>query len=175
MKPQTLTAASTPVQACEEEDQVVPAFKSPLGKKPCFRESIADQLSKAAPSQLESNYDEKELLGFTQPSLVDIIPWIKYKAQNMAEPSFRQELLCIREAEHLQYIIAMIVWFKHWKQDLGWWAPIPTFSFQVRAAATVNIETIDMLLPRFQGPLAADHLLESISVHKINVLFDMNV
>ena len=34
-KPQTLTAASTPILACKE-DQVAPAFKSPLRKKPCF-------------------------------------------------------------------------------------------------------------------------------------------
>ena len=36
MKPQTLTAVSTPVQACEEEDPVALSFKSPLGKKPHF-------------------------------------------------------------------------------------------------------------------------------------------
>ena len=36
MKPQTPAAASTLVQACEEEDPVAPLFESPLGKKPCF-------------------------------------------------------------------------------------------------------------------------------------------
>ena len=41
MKPQIPAAASTPVQTCEEEDQVVSLLKSPLGKKPCFRESVA--------------------------------------------------------------------------------------------------------------------------------------
>ena len=35
-KPQTLTAASTPVGACEEEDPVASSFESPLRKKPCF-------------------------------------------------------------------------------------------------------------------------------------------
>ena len=108
-KPQTPTAASTPIKACEEEDQVAPAFKSPLRTKPCFPESIADQLSKTAPGCLKPNYDEKELVGFTRPSLVDVIPWIKYEAQNMAELSFRQELLCIRETEHLRYIIAIYI------------------------------------------------------------------
>ena len=100
-----------------------------------------DRLSKAAPGRLEPNYDEKELVGFTRPLLVDVIPWIRYEAQNMAEPSFRQELQCIRETEHLRYIIAMIVWFRHWKQDQGWWLSIPTCSFQVGATATVNIKT----------------------------------
>ena len=37
-KPQTPTAASTPVQACEEEDPVAPSFESPLrGKAPLLR------------------------------------------------------------------------------------------------------------------------------------------
>ena len=36
VKPQTPTDASTPVRACEEEDQVAPAFESPLRKKPCL-------------------------------------------------------------------------------------------------------------------------------------------
>ena len=80
-------------------------------------------------------------MGFTQPPLVDVIPWIRYEAQNMAELSFRQELRCIREIDHLRYIIAMIVWFRHWKQDQGWWLTIPACSFQVGAATTVNIET----------------------------------
>ena len=40
----------------------------------------------------------------------------------------------------------MIVWFKCWKQDQGWWVPIPTCSFQVRAAKTVNIETRVLLV-----------------------------
>ena len=146
MKPQTPTAALTPVWACEEEDPVASAFESPLGKKPCFWESIVNQWSKTAPSHLKPNYDEKELVGFTHPSLVDVIPWIKYEAQNMAEPSFRQELQYIREAEHLQYIIVMIVWFKHWKQDQGWWVPIPSCTFQIRATTTINIETRVLLV-----------------------------
>ena len=40
----------------------------------------------------------------------------------------------------------MIVWLKHWKQDQGWWALISTSSFQVRAAATINIKTRVLLV-----------------------------
>ena len=58
----------------------------------------------------------------------------------MTEPSFRQELQCIREAEHLRYIIVMIVWFQHWRQDQGWWPSLPAHNFQVRALTTVNIK-----------------------------------
>ena len=65
MKPQTLTATSTPIHTCEEEDQVVFSVKLPLRKKPCFRESIAKRLSKMAPICLEPNYDDTELVGFT--------------------------------------------------------------------------------------------------------------
>ena len=70
-------------------------------------------------------------LNITMMSLVDVIPWIRYEAQNMAEWSFRQELQCIRETKHLQYIIVMIVLFKLWKQDQGWWPSIPTCSFHL--------------------------------------------
>ena len=34
---------------------------------------------------------------------------------------------------------------------------------------------INVLVPGFQEPSAADYLSESISIHEINVLFDMNV
>ena len=64
-KPQTPAAALTPIQTCEEEDQVIPSMESPLGKKPCFRESIAKRLLKTAPICLEPNYDNAELVGFT--------------------------------------------------------------------------------------------------------------
>ena len=59
----------------------------------------------------------------------------------MLEPSFRQVLQCIKEVEHLRYIIAMIVWFQCWRQDQGWWPLLPTCNFQVGALATADIET----------------------------------
>ena len=99
-KPQTPAAASTPVQTWEE-DKAVSSLESPLGKKPCFQESIAERLLKtASPICLEPNYNNAELVRYMQPSLVNIIPWIRYEAQNMSEPSFRQELQCIKEVEH---------------------------------------------------------------------------
>ena len=79
MKVQTPAVALTPVQTWEEEDKVVSSLKSPLGKKPCFRESIAEHLSKTASTRLKPNYNDAELVGFTQLSLVNVIPWIKYK------------------------------------------------------------------------------------------------
>ena len=96
-KPQTPAAASTPVQTWDKEDKAVSLLKSPLGKKPCFQESIAECLLKTAPTCLEPDYNDAELVRYTQPSLVNVIPWIKYEAQNMLEPSFRQELQCIKE------------------------------------------------------------------------------
>ena len=107
--PQTPAAALTPIHT---ENRTVSSLESPLRKKPCFQESIAVCLSKAdPPSCLEPDYNDTELVGYTWPWLVNIIPWIKYKAQNKVEPTFRQELQCIGEVNHLQYIIAMIVWF----------------------------------------------------------------
>ena len=100
-KPQTPAAASTRVQTWEEDKAVSP-LESPLGKKPCFLESITKRLSKtASPTCLKPNYNDAELVGYMQPSLVNIIPWIKYEAQNMLKPSFRQELQCIKKVEHL--------------------------------------------------------------------------
>ena len=64
--------------------KAVSLLESPLGKKPCFQESIAECLSKTAPKCLEPNYNDAELVGYTQPSLVKVIPWIKYEAQNMS-------------------------------------------------------------------------------------------
>ena len=91
--PQTPAAALTPVQT---ENKTVSSLESPLRKKPCFWELIALCLSKAAPpSCLEPDYSDAELVGYTQPLLV------KYEAQNMVEPTFRQELQCIREVNHL--------------------------------------------------------------------------
>ena len=34
----------------------------------------------------------------------------------------------------------MIVWFRQWRQDQGWWPSLPTCNFQVGALATVNIK-----------------------------------
>ena len=59
----------------------------------------------------------------------------------MLEPSSRQELQCIKEVEHLWYIIVMIMWFQHWRHDQGWWPSLPECNFQVGALVTVNIKT----------------------------------
>ena len=110
--PQTPDAASAPVQT-STENKTGSSLESPLKKKPCFQESIAVCLLKATPPlHLEPDYSDAELVRYTQPLLVNVIPWIRYKAQNMMEPTFRQELQCIKEVDHHQYIIAMIVWFR---------------------------------------------------------------
>ena len=97
--PQTPAAVLTPVQT---ENKTVSSLESPLGKKSCFQESVTVHLSKAAPpSHLEPDYSNTELVGYTWSLLVNIIPWIKYEAQNMVEPTFKQELQCIREVNHL--------------------------------------------------------------------------
>ena len=104
--PQMPAATLTPVQALTENKMFSP-MESPMGKKPCFWELTAAHLLKVAPPPcLEPDYSDAELVGYTWTSLTNIIPWIKYEAQNMMEPTFRQELQCIREVDHLRYIIA---------------------------------------------------------------------
>ena len=139
--PQIPDASSTPVQTLTV-NIMSSSLESPLRKKPCFRELITVCLSKGVPPLcLEPDYSNAELVGCTWPPLVNVIPWIKYEVQNMVEPTFRQELQCIREVDHLQYIIAIIVWFHRWRQEQGWWPLLPACSFQVRALATVIIKT----------------------------------
>ena len=109
--PQTPDAASTPVQTLVE-NKTGSSLESPLKKKPCFWESITVHLIKAMPPlRLEPDYGDTELVGYTWPLLLNVIPWIKYEAQNMMELTFRQELQCIKEVDHLQYIVAIIVRF----------------------------------------------------------------
>ena len=99
--PQAPAAASTPVQALTENETFSP-LESPLRKKPCFQELIMACLSKAAhPLCLEPDYSDAELVGYTRPPLTSVFPWIKYKAQNMVQPTFRQELQCTRGVDHL--------------------------------------------------------------------------
>ena len=139
--PKMPAAALTPVQVSIENKMFSP-LESPMGKKPCFWELTVAQLSKAAPPQcLEPDYSDAELVGYTQPLLTNVIPWIKYEAKNMMEPTFRQEFKCIREVDHLLYIIAMLVWFCRWRQEHGLWPSLPVCGFQVVALATATIKT----------------------------------
>ena len=131
----------TPVQT-STENKTGSSLESPLEKKPCFHESITVHLMKATPPlHLEPDYSDAELVGYTQPPLVSVIPWIKYEAQNMMEQTFMQELQCITQINHLRYIIAMIVWFRQWRQEQGWWPSLPACGFQVEALATAIIKT----------------------------------
>ena len=110
--PRTPDATSTPVQTLTE-NKTGSSLELPLKKKPCFWDSIAVCLSKTTPPlHLEPDYSDAKLVRYTRPPLVNVIPWIKYEVQNMVEPTFSQELQCIKEVDHLRYIIAMIVWFR---------------------------------------------------------------
>ena len=109
--PPTPDAASAPAHT-STENKTGSSLESPLKKKPCFWKSIMVCLLQAAPPLcLEPDYSDAELVGYTWPWLVNVIPWIKYEAQNMVESTFRQELQCIKEVNHLWFTIAMIVWF----------------------------------------------------------------
>ena len=85
--PQTPDAASTPVQTLTE-NKTGSSLESSLEKKPCFQESITVHLLKATPPlHLKPDYSNTELVGYTWPPLVNVIPWIKYEAQNMRSQS----------------------------------------------------------------------------------------
>ena len=90
---------------------------------------------------MQPDYSDAELVGYTQPPLTNVIPWVKFEAQNMMEPTWRHELQCIREDNHVQYIVAMLVWFHQWKQEHGLWPSLPACDFQFGALAMATTET----------------------------------
>ena len=79
--PQTPDAASTPVLTLMENKRGS-SLKSPLKKKPCFQLIAVCLLKATPPLCLEPDYNDTELVGYTWPPLVNVIPWIKYEAQN---------------------------------------------------------------------------------------------
>ena len=138
---QTSVATLIPIQALTENKMFSP-LELPMGKKPCFQELTAVCLSKiASPLCLEPDYRDEELVAYTHPPLTTVIPWIKYEAENMVEPTFRKELQCIRGVDHLRYIISMLVWFCQWRQEYRSWQLLPACGFQVRALAMATIKT----------------------------------
>ena len=117
-------------------------LESPGGKKPCFRELTTARLLKSVPPLcLKPDYSYAELVGYMQPSLTNVIPWIKYEAQNMMEPTWRHEIQCIREDDHVRYIVGMLVWFHQWKQEHRLWPSLLSCDFQFGALATATIES----------------------------------
>ena len=97
----TPAASLTPVPVSNKSEMLSPP-ELPEGKKPCFRELTTAQLSKSAlPMCLKLDHNDAELVGYTWPPLTSVIPWIKYEAQNMMEPTWRHELQCIREDDHV--------------------------------------------------------------------------
>ena len=77
------------------------------------------------PLELKLDYSDAQLVVFTQPPLACVLPWIQFKAQNMLEPTWRQELQCIREDADIRYIAAMLILFHHWKLEQGLWPILP--------------------------------------------------
>ena len=121
-------------------------------------------LKAAPPLHLEPDYHNTELVGYTQPLLTNVIPWIKYKAKNIMEPTFRWDLQCIREFDHLQYIIAMLVWFCQWRQEHESWPSLPTCGFQVGALDTATIKTqIGSVTPEMEMTLGERQVLQVLT------------
>ena len=78
-------AALTPVCASNESEMLSPPESSGQ-KKLCIQELTAIQVLRPAPPlSLQPDYSNAELVEYTWPPLVSVIPWIKYEAQNMME------------------------------------------------------------------------------------------
>ena len=61
------------------------------------------------------------------------------------EPTWRHELHCIREDNHVQYIVAMLMWFRRWKQDHGQWPLLPACNFKFGAMATIETQVVSIV------------------------------
>ena len=71
------------------EDEISSLLCSPFEGKPCFQELTAARISKTALQvHLELNYEDVELVGYTRPPLTEVVQWINFEAQNMAEPPY---------------------------------------------------------------------------------------
>ena len=73
------------------------------------------------PKGFVPDYSDMPLSRFSQPELHQVIPWIRFKAQNMYEPPWCTELALIRQDEIVQYVAAMFMWFHRWRLARGSW------------------------------------------------------
>ena len=80
----TPVTASTPVVA-PAGDAVLSSLESPWNKKPCVHESVAERLQSASTVIMEPDHKDAPLIGYKRPDLSEVIPWICFKAQNMAD------------------------------------------------------------------------------------------
>ena len=58
-------------------------------------------MTSTPPLELKPDYSDADLVGYTRPSLTCVLQWIKYEAQNMMEPTWRQELQCIKGDDYI--------------------------------------------------------------------------
>ena len=94
----TPVAALTPVVAPAD---AVLSFPESLWNKPCVHESMAERLLQSASMVImEPDYKDALLIGYKRPDLSEVIPWIRFEAQNMMEPLWRTEMASIKQDEN---------------------------------------------------------------------------
>ena len=115
----TPVAASMPVVA-PAGDAVLSSPESPWNKKPCVHELMAERpLQSASTVIMEPDYNDAPLIGYKRPDLSEVIPWIRFKAQNMMEPPWQTEMASVKQDKNIRYIAVMFVWFRCWKVRSG--------------------------------------------------------
>ena len=93
-------------------DAVLSSPESPWNKKPCVHESMAERLLQSASTVImELDYKDALLIGYKRPDLSEVIPWIRFEAQNMMEPPWQTEMASIKQDENIRYIAVMFLWF----------------------------------------------------------------
>ena len=58
----------------------------------------------------------------------------------MTHPTWREELVCVKVDKEVQYIMAMLIWARKWKQEYQMWPTLPHhhFKFSPQAKTTVK-------------------------------------
>ena len=126
---QTPVAASMPV-AIPAEDEM-PNLEEADSKEPSgnLRGSPEGPTASAPKVMLirglMSDYSDIPLVGFSQPELYQVMPWLCFEAENMCEPPWCMALALIWWDEVVRYVAAMFTWFCHWRASRGSWPHLP--------------------------------------------------
>ena len=74
-----------------------PDLEEPPAEKPQVKSPPADDPKPMSIRELIPDYSDIPLVGFSQPELHQVVPWICFEAQNMCEPPWHTELALIHQ------------------------------------------------------------------------------
>ena len=134
----TPVAALTPVMA-PARNAVLSSPESPRSKKLCVHKMVAERLQSASMVIMEPDYKDALLIGYKGPDLSEVMPWIRFEAQNMMELPWWTEMVSIKQDKNIRYIAK----FQCWKVRSGLWPSLPRCNFILNQEIS---DTVDLCL-----------------------------